>query len=244
MKLEYMMSRDVEEAKKEKTPLVIPVGTIEYHGPHCSLGCDTQISDGLLNELEKRKKIIVAPPIWYGVSSFAVGGPENGTISVDVDVFESYVYQILKSLLYGGFKNIYLLIHHQFEEENLMPMTLACMKAGKKLIFEYLEETRGRGWWGSNDFATYYENLEDEDCPWSWITVLPTMSAQVQKATGYDHAGKYESSILKALYPEAVKTERLPESDAWFIKSAEECSVELGIKMVELSVADLVNKIN
>ena len=70
------------------------------------------------------------------------------------------------------------------------------------------------------------------------------MSAEVQKATGYDHAGKYECSILRALYPDAVKTERIPESDAWFIQSAAESSVELGLKMVELSVEDLYNKIN
>lgn len=193
--------------------------------------------------MEKRKEIVIAPPVWYGVASFAVGGPELGTVNVDVDVFEGYVYQILKSMLYGGFKNIYLLIHHQYEKENLMPMTLACMKASKKLIMEYLEDTRGRGWWGSNDFAEYYENLEDTDCPWNWITVLPVMSERVQKDTGYDHAGKYESSILKALYPEAVKTERLSESDAWFIKSASECDTELGLKMVKLSVADLQRKI-
>jgi creatinine amidohydrolase len=244
MRFENMMLRDIKAAKAERTPIVIPVGTIEYHGPHCSLGCDTQICLGLLSELEKRKNIIIAPPVWYGVASFAVGGPENGTVNVDVDIFEAYIYQILKSLLYGGFKNIYMLIHHQYETENLMPMTLACMKAAKKLVFEYLEETRGRGWWGSNDFATYYEALESSDNPFNWITVLPAMSAEVQKATGYDHAGKFECSILKALYPDAVKTERIPESDAWFIQSAAESSVELGLKMVELSVEDLYNKIN
>ena len=69
------------------------------------------------------------------------------------------------------------------------------------------------------------------------------MSTAAQNATGYDHAGKYETSILSALYPEAVKLERLKESDAWFIQSAYEASQELGMKMVEVSLKDLLEKI-
>lgn len=244
MKLEYMMTRDVQEAKEKNLPVLIPIGTIEWHGPHCALGCDTFVCTGLADKIAEQKDVVVAPPVWYGVASYAVGGPENGTVHIDVDVYEQYIYHILKSMLYGGFKNIYLLIHHQFEQENYMPMTLACAKAAKKLIMEYLEETRGKGWWGSNDFATYYDNLGGGDDPFSMIKVLSCMSTEAQNATGYDHAGKYETSILSALYPEAVKLERLKESDAWFIQSAYEASEELGMKMVEVSLKDLLKKIN
>ena len=41
MRLEYMMTRDVQEAKEKNLPVIIPIGTIEWHGPHCALGCDT-----------------------------------------------------------------------------------------------------------------------------------------------------------------------------------------------------------
>lgn len=243
MRLEKMMTREIAEAKKKNTPLVLPIGTIEYHGPHCSLGCDTFVCTGLLERLEKRKDIIIAPPVWYGIASYAVGGPESGTITIDPDVYEAYIYEILKSMLYGGFHNIYLLIHHQYENENLLTMTLSCMKAAKKLIFAYMEETRGRGWWGSNDFATYYSELNDGASPWDWITVLPTMSAKVQQDTGYDHAGKYECSILRALYPDEVKLERLGESDAWFIQSAADSSPDIGEDMVCRALEDLDAKI-
>ncbi|MGI6335946.1 MAG: creatininase family protein [Clostridiales bacterium] len=244
MRLEYLMSGDLPRIKEKKIPIVIPIGTIEYHGPHCALGCDTLVCQGVLEKLEAKKEIVIAPPVWYGVASYAVGGPENGTVHIDVDVFEQYVYNILKSMLYGGFKNIYLLIHHQYEEGTLMPMTLACMKAAKKLTMEYLEDTQGQGWWGSNRMAGYYDNLTDpSENPFNWIKTLPVMAPSVQHATGYDHAGKFESSILRALYPSAVKIERLPESDAWFIQSAGESSLELGLRMVNLSVEDLMERI-
>ena len=243
MKLEYMMTSDVQYAKEKNLPVVIPIGPIEWHGPHCALGCDTFVCKGLAEKLEENKEIVVCPPVWYGVASYAVGGPENGTVNIDVDVYEQYIYNILKSMVDGGFRNIYMLIHHQFEQENYMPMTLACAKAAKKLTMEYMENTMGKGWWGSNSFSTYYENLGSSADPLNMIKVLSCMSKEVQNATGYDHAGKYESSILKALYPDAVKLERLPESDAWFVQSAYEASTELGMKMVELSLKDLNEKI-
>ena len=240
MRLEYLMQNDLPRIKEKKIPIVIPIGTMEFHGPHCGLGCDTMVCTGVLEELEKRKEIVIAPPVWYGVASYAVGGPENGTVQIDEDVYTAYIYNILKSMLYGGFKNIYMLIHHQFEEGSLMPMTLACLKAGKKVTMEYMEETKGRGWWGSNAMAGYYDNLDDpSENPFNWIKTIPVMAPSVQHATGYDHAGKYETSFLWALYPDAVKKERLDESDAWFIQSAYEASPELGRKMAELSVDEL-----
>ena len=69
------------------------------------------------------------------------------------------------------------------------------------------------------------------------------MSAQVQKATGYDHAGKFECSILMSLYPEAVKLNRLGDVDHWFTKNAAGASTELGDKMVRLSLEYLNNAI-
>lgn len=243
MKLELGFPRELEDAKKRRVPLVIPIGTIEFHGPHCALGCDTQIAVGLIDRLAQEMELVTAPPIWYGVASYAVAGPEKNTIQVDADAFENYIYCILKSLLYGGWRNIYLVIHHQYEQETLLPMTLACMKAAKKLTFEYLEDTRGRGWWGNNDNAAFYAQLDGSDNPWNWITVLPCMSTAVQNATGYDHAGKWECSLLSALCPEAVKKERLGESDAWFIQSAADSSPELGMRMVELSLEALKERI-
>lgn len=243
MKLEYAFPKDIERAKDKKLPLLIPVGTIEYHGPHCSFGCDTLIAYGVLERLEKVRDIVIAPPVWYGTSSYAVAGPEKGTVDVEEDIFEANIYNILKSLLYGGWRNIYLIIHHQYEMENLLPMTLSCMKAAKKLTFQYLEDSRGAGWWGSNSNIAFYKELDGQDNPWKWITVLPCMSKEVQLATGYDHAGKWECSILSALYPHAVIKENIKESNEWFIQDAVDSSPELGEKMVRLCVEDLNKKI-
>jgi len=239
MKLDMCFPREIENAKKNNTPVVIVGGTVEYHGPQCSYGCDTLVAQGLIEKLAEEKDIIIAPSISYSPSSWAVGDRTSGTVHVDEVVFEEYIFNIFTSMLYAGLRNIYVLIHHQFEQENCMPMTLSYMKAAKRATMRYLEATKGEGWWGSESYKDYYDNLGGGDDPFSWIKVVPTMSTEVQNATGYDHAGKYECSILMSLYPEAVKLERLGEIEHWFTKSSAEANKELGDRMVELSLEHL-----
>ena len=244
MRFEFCMPAEVERVKAENIPLVITCGTMEYHGHHCAYGCDTLIVTGLLERLEKKRDLLIAPPIWYSPSSYAVADKASGTVHVAEDAFEKYVYYILKSYLHSGFRKIYIVIQHQYENESLMPMTLCCMKAAKVVTMEYLEETLGQGWWGSESYKDYYSNLDDKNAnPFEWIKVVSAISAEAQKATGYDHAGKYESSILMALYPEAVKQERCKDNPHWYTASAVDADAELGRKMVKYSLKDLDKRI-
>ena len=239
MILDNIFPREVKYAQDKNLPLVIVGGTVEYHGPHCSFGCDTLVAEGLVNKLAERKEMVIAPKISYSPSSYAVGGRKSGTVHVPERTFEDYVYYVFKSLLYSGWRNIYVVIHHQFEQESEMPMTLCYRTAAKRATMEYLEETLGEGWWGSESYANYYEELEGANNPFGWIKVIPTMSTAVQNATGYDHAGKYECSILMSLYPECVQLDRIDEIKHWFTESAREASKEIGDDMVEKSLAYL-----
>ena len=236
MILDYSFPREVERVQRERIPLVIPAGTVEYHGPHCSYGCDTLVAEGLIKELMKTKEIMLAPTISYSPSSYAVGDDKSGTVHVEERAFENYVYYVFMSLLSAGYRNIYVVIHHQFEQESEMPMTLCYRMAAKRATMAYLEKTLGQGWWGSESYANYYEQLEGDNNPFNWIKVIPTMSTAVQNATGYDHAGEFECSILMALYPDCVELDRIGERPHWFTKSAERANAELGEKMVKLSL--------
>lgn len=155
---------------------------------------------------------------------------------MEEDAFEAYLYYIFSSMLSAGLRNIYVVIHHQFEQESLMPMTLSYMKAAKRATMKYLEKTQGQGWWGSENYSSYYDSLGGDGDPFSWIKVIPTMSTAVQNATGYDHAGEFECSILMALYPDAVKLERLQDIYHWYTQSAAKANPTLGEKMVSLSL--------
>ena len=236
MLLDKSFPREVDGVKNKNIPLVFVGGTVEYHGPHCSYGCDTLIAEGLVKRLAEKKEIMIAPTVSYSPASYAVGDSTSGTVHVEERAFENYVYYIFKSLLFAGYRNIYVVIHHQFEQESEMPMTLCYRLAAKRATMEYLEKTLGQGWWGSESYANYYEQLEGDNNPFNWIKVIPTMSAKVQSETGYDHAGKYECSLLMALYPDCVDLSRIDERKHWFTESARGANAELGEVMIEKSL--------
>ena len=244
MYLDNVFPKEAAYIKEKNIPLVIVGGTVEYHGPHCSFGCDTLIAEGLVKKLSERKELMIAPTISYSPSSYAVGDDKSGTVHVPERAFEDYVYYVFKSLLSAGYRNIYVVIHHQFEQESEMPMTLCYRMAAKRATMDYLEKTLGQGWWGSESYSSYYEELEGANNPFGWIKVIPTMSTAVQNATGYDHAGKYECSLLMALYPETVKLERIGDVKHWFTESAKEANAELGNEMARLSLEYLEKAIN
>ena len=148
--LERSFPREVEYIQKNNLPLVIAGGTVEYHGPQCSYGCDTLIAEGLLRRLgEGGKEMMLAPSIHYSPSSYAVGDEKSGTVHVPERAFEDYVYYVFKSLLSAGFRNIYVVIHHQFEQESEMPMTLCYRLAAKRATMDYLEKTM---YWRYRDY--------------------------------------------------------------------------------------------
>ena len=238
--------RELDVVRHEHWPILIPVGTMEYHSSICPYGCDTLVAQGLVDRVAERVDSLVLPPIYYGVASYAVAGPESGTIHVDCDTLEDNVYCILKSLLHAGLdRNIYLVICHQGEDLN--PMELACRKAARKLIFEYLEEKDGTGWWGKRKNAGFYDRLSAEENPWNWITVITgrgMLSRTKEKYGGAgDNAGRCECSILEYLYPGSIHLDRLGEADDWFTDTAKDMDVELGRHWVEEYVDSFVEKI-
>jgi creatinine amidohydrolase/Fe(II)-dependent formamide hydrolase-like protein len=240
MKLCEMRPHQCATARKEAWPVFLPAGTIEYHGEHLPLGVDTIAVEHALAEVEKRIPCVIAPTIWYGPSSFAVAGPERGTIDVDVDRFEKHVMDVLDGLLQNGFRRIIVVIHHQFEMGRFMPEALAFKKAASMLTFKAVEKERGRGWWGSADMGRYYEELETSANPFNWIQVVPLMNPDIQRRMGYDHAGKLETSLMLAAIPTVVEMGRLAGDNLWFTKDAAKASAEHGAKTFLAIVDSLI----
>ena len=212
---------EIEKAKKENWPVLLPIGTMEYHSHHCPFGCDGLVSLGIAEEIAKREDVVILPPVWYGCASYAVGGPEKNTIDVSCDVFEAYIYNILKSLFKSGFtRNICILIFHQTEE--FLPTALV-------------------GWWGNPENADFYKNMSAQDNPWNFIRVFS--GGRMPDMYPCDHAGKYECAMLESLYPGSIKLERLDYSRDWFAEDAKEMDVNTGAELVERAVNSIINAI-
>lgn len=104
---------------KENPVLVVPVGSLEQHGPHLPLGVDVMISYNLALRLAAEIGGLVAPPINYGYKSHPAsgGGPIfPGTTGLNGITLINLIYDILAEFIDDGFKKILILNGH-FEND-------------------------------------------------------------------------------------------------------------------------------
>ena len=93
----------------EETPIVfLPVGCVEYHGPHLPLGVDMLTADNMCHRTAAITGGVVLPPLW--LASGVLPLPHG--IVVDLTVLRSAVRPILRQLADGGFKVIVVFSGH------------------------------------------------------------------------------------------------------------------------------------
>ncbi|MEM1566032.1 MAG: creatininase family protein [Candidatus Bathyarchaeia archaeon] len=100
----------VEHAKKCDI-IIIPVGSIEMHGPHCPVGVDSLNVQKMAERVAKRTGVLVAPPIWYGAHMYMQYG-FPGTIPIRSDILKQFVKDVVTGLVKNGFKKIIILNGH------------------------------------------------------------------------------------------------------------------------------------
>ena len=239
MRLELSVPAELDRAREKRLPLIIPVGVIEYHSGHLPVGTDALVAIEFAKRLEQNCELVLAPPIWYGPASYAVGGPEGYTIDMDSMIFNQTLYHIYMSMLRSGWRNIYTLIAHQTETFN--PTETACLDASRRVLFRFLEDTRGIGWWGKPSCQDFYSTMDQDDNPWNWIKVRPL----APRGKGYsgDHAGIHETSMLWALAPENIRVGQIGKSGDWFTQSAADASQELGEQTVRSLLKDWLEEL-
>jgi creatinine amidohydrolase/Fe(II)-dependent formamide hydrolase-like protein len=231
MRYETMLPHQIRAAIDARWPVVLPLGVLEYHGEHMSVGMDTLAVTGVLDILEKEMNLVILPPFYYGAASYAVEPPErNGTLHVDAEALLPFARAMFQGLLRIGFRNIHVVVHHQTENFLAgMPTDLVFKFAARQAIFAFLEKERGEGWWGNEKMADYYAQQSAGDDPFNWVKAHPLMTPDAMDGYPFDHAGEGETSLRMALSPAAVDLSRLSQ-DKWYARSARQASVERGLK--------------
>ncbi len=95
-------------AALEHDPVVIvPLGSVEQHGPHCPMDVDISHTQALATETALAIDdfpVIVAPPMWIGLTHYNMG--EVGTITASVETYIALLSEICRSIWANGFKRI------------------------------------------------------------------------------------------------------------------------------------------
>ena len=123
-----------------------------------------------------------------------------------------------------------------------MPMTLCYRMAAKRATMKYLEQTLGQGWWGSESYASYYEQLEGDNNPFNWIRVHTCrdndITGEHSRLFPGDHAGILETSETLACYPEDVDMSKL-DGKLWFTRTAVDATAEFGQAALNTTAEDV-----
>jgi creatinine amidohydrolase len=75
--------------------LAIPLGATEQHGPHLSLGTDTDIAIAMCERLASMRNVVVAPAVPYGSSGEHAGFA--GTLSIGQAALELLLIELVRS---------------------------------------------------------------------------------------------------------------------------------------------------
>ncbi len=240
MRYEMMFPDDIERALSQNTPLVLPVGVLEYHSSHCPVGVDGLLVVKAVEMLEKQIELVILPPFYYGAASFAISGPRSsGTLDISSEAIHLFARSLFDNLLAVGFKNIHVFLHHQTENfAGGMPTDLAFRFAAKQALFSFLEKEKGLGWWGDEKMKDYYSAHAQGEDPFSYIQVHPLMDSSAQEAFPIDHAGEQETSLMMAFCPEGVNPQKM-NGENWYARGAAKASIEYGEKAGDMILASM-----
>jgi len=110
MLYEFLTSLDVEEASKKGLVAILPIGSIEIHGPHMPVGTDSITVYKIARLAAEKEESVVLPPLYYAYV------PENkhfpGTISLTAKTLLSLLEEICDEISRNGFKKILIVNGH------------------------------------------------------------------------------------------------------------------------------------
>jgi len=174
MNLAEMTRTDVARLRR-KPVVLLPVGSMEQHGPHLPLGSDHSNPMVVLELLAAVTGTLIAPPIPYGVVH--ASQPFPGSMSVSFDALRAYTHDILSELVRNGFRRVVVVSGHA------EGVHLAALRTAAKEVVDR----------GGADITV----LSDYD--------LVYASKFSERSEGDGHAGKVESSRILAERPDLVK---------------------------------------
>jgi creatinine amidohydrolase len=164
---------------------VLPVGSLEQHGPHLPVWTDSHAAHALsVRAAEQATDLpaVVLPPLWLGLSEHHF--PFGGTISLDYATFHAVLRCVVRSLRADGFGRLFIVNGHG---GNIEPLAVSA----RELAHEF----------GVPVVAT------------TWPQAAPAEIAAILTAQpGIQHACEGETSLWLALDPGQVRGDRIADA--------------------------------
>lgn len=160
---------------------ILPIGSLEQHGPHLPVITDTASASAAAiraaQALAGEVPIAVLPGQWLGMSEHHL--PFGGTISLDYDTLSRVLRCIVRSLKALGFSRLFIVNGHG---GNMDPLAVAVRELAVEFAMPIVATT-----------------------PWM---LAPQEAKEIFEVdTGPHHACEGEASVMLAIAADTVKTE-------------------------------------
>jgi creatinine amidohydrolase len=166
---------DVRRIAEADGLAVVPLGSIEQHGPHMPCGTDTLLADEMvarsIRRLPTNANVCICPTLEYSVVQWA---SPMASVGVSPFVLEHVLVDVCHALLDTGFNKIMLIHAHH---------GLPC---GRSALWQSMQEKRP---------ALYVDYMPYDTC-------MARITEIAGEPLG--HAGCAETSMMLAAYPDKV----------------------------------------
>jgi creatinine amidohydrolase len=105
-----LTSGNFAKAVEECGVCLLPMGSIERHGPHLPVGCDTIAVEALARRAAEIEPAVVFPPLYLG--QIAEARHQPGTVSLDHELLLRLLRATLEEIGRNGFRKILIVNGH------------------------------------------------------------------------------------------------------------------------------------
>lgn len=174
-----------------RVPLaILPLGSVEYHGPSGPAGTDSLIATGLAERLAAQLGASLFPAIHY-THSPAHTAIFTGSLSIRPEIITGYFLDVLQGLVATGYQKVLVLNGH---DGNIGPARLA------------ISQTTQNHKSAAILFVNWWETLPGP--------LVDSMRLFDQPNGGHGHGGPLELSVAAYFAPESVEPAKGPDLPA------------------------------
>ncbi|MEZ5854047.1 MAG: creatininase family protein [Hyphomicrobiaceae bacterium] len=181
-----LTAAEIRELAGRDATVILPVASMEQHGPHLAVGVDTVLCEGVCRSaaetIQSEMPVIVAPTLWCGMAEHHMAF--GGTFTFDIPTYRAVLLAFLKSIGRHGFKKVLIVNGHGGN--------IAALAA---FLPDFAVET------GLKVCATTYFELAQ-----------PAIDPILEDQERVRHACEGETSMMMALAPDLVRHDKLPEA--------------------------------
>src|SRR6266511_3964900 len=93
---------------------MVPIASMEQHGPHLPLATDTIQADEITRRAAERAQVLYTPCVWFGYSPQHMyePGAGTGTITVRSQILLEVYHDVARSLIHHGFNRLVFVNNH------------------------------------------------------------------------------------------------------------------------------------